>query len=78
MVRCRSCFNTELIRMFGGGDNLALLEIIDRFLNDDAISVQLDIESICNHRKVLIRHYKNALNFLQDKEIILTLDKKYV
>lgn len=70
MIRCRSYFNTELIRIFCSGNNLVLLEIIDRFLDDDAISVRLDIESICNHKKVLIRHYNESLKFLQDKEII--------
>ena len=70
MVRCKSYFNTELIRMFGGGTTLQVLEVIDRFLHKDAISVQLPLESICYHRKVMIRHYKESIRFLQNKEII--------
>ena len=72
MVRCKSYFNTELIRLFGASYELKMLEIIDRFLSDDAISVQFDIESICNHRKVMIRHYKEALKFLQNKGIVFS------
>lgn len=70
MIRCKSYFNTELIRLFGASYELKMLEIIDRFLGDNAISVRLSLEDICNHRKVIIRHYKEALNFLQNKEII--------
>lgn len=72
MVRCKSYFNTELIRLFGASYELKMLEIIDRFLGDDAISVRLSLEDICNHRKVMIRHYKEALRFLQNKEIIFS------
>ena len=70
MVKCKSYFNTELIRLFSSGSTLNLLEIIDRFLDDNSISVRLSLDNICNHKKVLIKHYKESLRFLQDKEII--------
>ena len=70
MINCDSYFNTKLIRMFGGGSTLKVLEVIDRFLHKDAINVPLSLEDICYHKKVTIRHYKEALRFLQDKEII--------
>lgn len=70
MVRCKSYFNTKLIRLFSAGYELKMLEIIDRFLGNNAISVRLPLEDICNHRKVIIRHYKAALDFLQRNNII--------
>lgn len=70
MIVCNSYFNTELIRIFGGSTTLQVLEVIDRFLHKDAISVQLPLESICYNRKVMIRHYKEAIRFLQSKEVI--------
>ena len=69
MIRCEYYFNTDLIDMFIG-DPLRVLEIVNRFLHKDAISVQLPLESICNHRKVRIKHYKEALRHLQDKNIL--------
>lgn len=70
MIRCKSYFNTKLIRMFGAGYELKMLEIIDRFLGDNAISVRLSLKDICSHSKVMIRRYKAALDFLQRNNII--------
>ena len=72
MVRCKSYFNTELIRLFGANYELKMLEIIDRFLAEDGISVRLPLEDICYHRKVMIKRYRAALDFLQSKNIIFS------
>lgn len=70
MILCKYYFNTELLKTVNGYE-LYVLEAVNRFLDDDGISVQLPINNICYNRKVLIRRYREAIKRLESENVLI-------